>query len=335
MFLRLTLLIIGLAASYLGSLSLQGGAPADMAVGAGAILIGILCFFFLAKGLWRFLGCMTTFILMAIIVAVLFFFISGSDIVNNLTGLASSFMKKAEETQSEISENQNQPSADQVASAEGSLPVQEAPASAPEPVDPSLLVGLPPGALPPEQPEIPSKVSGKITSIVSGDVFRIGDDTVRLYGLATPIIDQKCKDASGHIYDCGYVAARMLKDFVNGDDVNCRVMNINAKGELMSACSVGSFDIGAAMVEAGWAIALPAVTQIYLPYQQKAQEGKKGMWEGQFQMPWEWAVQKAKQQQQQKERASIKVDTPKISGPRKVKKKSSGGKGLGFLGGIL
>ena len=76
MFLRLTLLVVGLASSYIGSLCFQTGSGSDMAVGGGAILIGILSFFFLGKGLWRFLGCMSTFILMAVIVAVLFFFVS-------------------------------------------------------------------------------------------------------------------------------------------------------------------------------------------------------------------------------------------------------------------
>ena len=75
MFLRLALLVIGLASSYIGSLCFQTGSGSDMAVGGGAILIGILSFFFLGKGLWRFLGCMSTFVLMAVIVAVLFFFV--------------------------------------------------------------------------------------------------------------------------------------------------------------------------------------------------------------------------------------------------------------------
>ena len=304
MFLRLTLLIIGLAASYIGSLCFQNGSGADMAVGGGALLIGILCFFFLAKGLWRFMGCLSTFILMAVIVAVLLFFISGSDMIGNLKeAVVSNFSKTG--TENEQASQEPEQLSQNPQTAEASLPM-----------DPQLLVGLPPGAMQqlPQMP--PSTVSGKISSIVSGDVFRIGQNTIRLYGLASPVIDQKCQDGTGHTYDCGYVSARMLKDFVSGDDVSCRVMNINAQNELMSACSVGSFDIGAAMVEAGWAIALPAVTPIYLPYQQKAQEGKKGMWDGRFQMPWEWIAQ----QQQTKERAS-NVSIPKI--PSRKKKKGS------------
>ena len=307
MLLRLTLLGIGLAASYVGSLCFQNGSVADMAVGGGAILIGILCFFFLAKGLWRFLGCMSTFILMAVLVGVLFFFVSGSDIIKNISAGITSAISGTDSTKEEEKE-----APQQTVSQSFQIPAEAQPVAESQPP-----VGLPPEMLQmmqqaPSAP--PSVVTGKISSIVSGDVFRMGQNTIRLYGLATPVIDQKCQDGTGHTYDCGYVAARMLKDFVSGDDVTCRVMNFNAQNELMAACSVGSFDIGAAMVEAGWAIALPAVSQIYLPYQQKAQEGKKGLWIGRFQMPWEWMAQ----QKQAQERPPAKLNIPSMP---KVKKK--------------
>lgn len=313
MILRLVLLGIGLISSYIGSLCVQHGSAPDMAVGGGALLIGILSFFFLGKGLWRFLGCATTFIIMVVIVGVLFFFISDS---GNLGDIFSKF-----------SGSQQEKAADQPSAAAGSgvqAPVpppqlqNQMPAQIPaQPQQPVPTVGLPPGMVQQMQqmPQMPpSSLTGKITSIVSGDVFRMGQHTIRLYGIASPVIDQTCWDNGGHSYECGYVSARMLKDFISGDDVTCRVMNINAQQELMAACTVGSFDIGAAMVEAGWAIALPAVTQIYLPYQQKAQEGRKGMWEGRFQMPWEWMAQ---QQQARERTADVKM--PKIRSGKKGK----------------
>ena len=122
-----------------------------MAVGAGAILIGILCFFFLGKGLWRFLGCMTTFILMAVIVGVLFFFVSGSDFSKNISGFISGF-SQSEKAPAKIQEpqevqNQQAPAAENAPAADPAA----APAAAPEqqqtPLDPQLLVGLPPGAM--------------------------------------------------------------------------------------------------------------------------------------------------------------------------------------------
>ncbi len=312
MLLRLTLLIVGLASSYLGSLCFQSGSASDMAVGGGAILIGILSFFFLGKGLWRVLGCMTTFILMAVVVGALFFFVSGSDVVNNITA---KFMGKPQPSASAA--QQQLPAAATVAA----VPTAQMPEAAPvavsqqtsSPIAEASMVGLPPSSGPKPLP-IPQVVTGRIESIVSGDVFRIGPHKIRLYGIASPLIDQNCLDQSGRSYECGYVAARMLRDFVSKDEVSCQIMNINAQQELMAACSVGTFDIGAALVEEGWAIALPAVTPVYVPYQAKAQQARSGLWAGQFQMPWEWQVE---QEQIQKQKSKIKV--PKIS----TKKKSS------------
>ena len=307
MFLRLTLLLIGLVSSYAGSLCFQTGSASDMAAGGGALLVAMLCFFFLGKGLWRFLGCMSTFILMAVIVAVIFFLISGSDMIKDAIG---GFLNKSDRPAVEETVPAVDP--DTVAVA--------VPAADPaHPLPAEAMVGLPPDMKnAPQSMQIPQMIKGHIASIVAADVFRIAPHTVRLFGIASPTIDQQCLDAGGHSYECGYVAARKLKDFVSGDEVTCRVMSINAQNELMAACTVATFDIGAAMVEAGWAVALPAVTTIYLPYQTKAQQNRSGLWAGRFQMPWEW---KAEQRQIQAETAKITV--PKLPAPVSKKKRKS------------
>lgn len=306
MLLRLTLLLIGLVSSYAGSLCFQTGSAPDMAVGGGAMLIAMLCFFFLGKGLWRFLGCMSTFVLMAVVVAVIFFLVSGSDMIKNAAG---KFLNKSEQP---AAVEETVPSVNPDAFA---VPM----ADPNQPLPPEAMAGLPPDMKnAPQSMQIPQVVKGHIASIVAADVFRIAPHTVRLFGIASPTIDQQCQDAGGHSYECGYVAARKLKDFVSGDEVTCRVMSINAQNELMAACSVATFDIGAAMVEAGWAVALPAVTTIYLPYQTKAQQNHSGLWAGRFQMPWEW---KAEQRQMQAEQAKITV--PKLPAPVSKKKRKS------------
>lgn len=303
MIFRLILLAVGLGASYIGSLCFQNGTGSDMAVGAGAIFIGILSFFFLAKGLWRLLGCLSTFLLVTIVVGVLFFLISGSDIVKNITA---SILHKTEQI-STPSQPAHPPQLPALPQAAGAAPQA---GSAPQPqqaVQPA----------PQPQPQQPPTIKGRIETIVSGDVFRMGQYTIRLFGIASPLVGQNCTDQNGHSYECGYVAARMLKNFVSGDEISCRIMNVNAQNELMAACSVGTFDIGAAMVEEGWAIALPTITPIYVPYQTKAQQAKKGLWAGRFQMPWEWEAQ---QKQIQEQKAKIKV--PNLPSPQTKKKKS-------------
>ena len=75
---------------------------------------------------------------------------------------------------------------------------------------------------------------------------------------------------------------------------------------MIATCSLGQYDIGAAMVNAGWAVADPSQNDIYLPYQQQAINNRRGLWQGQFYMPWDW-------REIQSKKAKIKVIKPKNS----------------------
>lgn len=292
--LRFGLLFLALISSYIGSLSFDSSSGVDMFVGAVALLIAILCFFFLGKGLWRFLGCFSTFILMVLLVGLIFFVFSGNA-AKILNFALDKFGPETPAPTAPPPQAGYQQQVQQVMAQENGMPQEQA---APQP----------------PAPQGPPVFSGQVESIVSGDVFRMGGQTVRLFGLATPLINQTCADAHGRSYDCGYIAARKLKEFVNNDEVVCKVMNVNPLGELIAPCSVGAFDIGAAMVEEGWAIALPSISPVYVPYEAKAKENKSGMWGGTFQTPWEWV---ADQKRVQEEKSKIKVDIPK---PKKKKK---------------
>ena len=49
-------------------------------------------------------------------------------------------------------------------------------------------------------------------------------------------------------------------------------MQQDAKGNMVGTCSLGAYDLGAALVNAGWAVAYTKYTDIYVPYQVQAQE---------------------------------------------------------------
>ena len=65
---RTVLLGMGLLGAYVGSLSFQEGSGVDMVVGLAGIGVSLLCFFVLAKALWRIFGCMIRFIIVAVVV---------------------------------------------------------------------------------------------------------------------------------------------------------------------------------------------------------------------------------------------------------------------------
>jgi len=65
----------------------------------------------------------------------------------------------------------------------------------------------------------------------------------------------------------------------------------------MGICFLGEYDIGAALVNAGWAVAYGKHTNIYMPYQYQAQRNGNGLWQGNFYMPWDWRKIQARKPQ--------------------------------------
>jgi endonuclease YncB( thermonuclease family) len=81
-------------------------------------------------------------------------------------------------------------------------------------------------------------------------------------------------------------------------------MQQDAQGNMLGVCSLGHYDIGAAIVNAGWAVAHVKYTHIYVPYENQARQNNRGLWQGQFYMPWDWRAMQA-------QRPKIKVIRPK------------------------
>ena len=82
-------------------------------------------------------------------------------------------------------------------------------------------------------------------------------------------------------------------------------MQQDARGNMVGVCSLGQYDLGAALVNAGWAVAYTKYTDIYMPYQDNAMKQRVGLWQGRFYMPWDWRAIKAK-------KPNIKVVKPKV-----------------------
>ncbi|MBR1648558.1 MAG: thermonuclease family protein [Alphaproteobacteria bacterium] len=123
--------------------------------------------------------------------------------------------------------------------------------------------------------------------VVSGDTFVIRGRYIRLFGIDAPEVKQTCANSKGRPYACGKEAMRWLQDWILDNEIDCRILKQDAKGNAVATCSYGQYDIGAALVTAGWAVVLPENT-IYQPYELQAQRARRGMWQGQFYKPWDW-----------------------------------------------
>ncbi len=130
--------------------------------------------------------------------------------------------------------------------------------------------------------------------VVNGDTLIMYGNYFKLYGIDAPESNQTCANRSGRSYNCGREAAMWLKSWIGENELECHVIRQNTKGDMEGTCSYGPYDLGAALVNAGWAVANVNVTDIYYPYEMQAQENKRGLWQGQFYMPWDWRKMQAR-----------------------------------------
>lgn len=144
--------------------------------------------------------------------------------------------------------------------------------------------------------------------VVNADTLIMYNNYFKLFGIDAPESNQTCANRSGRSYNCGREAAMWLKNWIGENELECHVIRQNTKGDMEGTCSFGPYDLGAALVNAGWAVANINVTDIYYPYEEQAKENKRGLWQGQFYMPWDWRKMQARK--------------PKIKIIRKTKKKN-------------
>ena len=146
--------------------------------------------------------------------------------------------------------------------------------------------------------------------VISGDSLRIQGINFRLFGIDAPEMNQSCSSAQGRAYQCGAASAKWLRDWIQDNELECRIMQQDQNGNMVGICMLGDYDIGAALVNAGWAVAYAKYSQIYVPYQMQAEQNRRGLWQGSFYMPWDWR--------------NIQTKKPKI----KIIKKKKKGVGL-------
>jgi endonuclease YncB( thermonuclease family) len=89
---------------------------------------------------------------------------------------------------------------------------------------------------------------------VDGNTIRIEGTTYRLWGIDAPELAQRCYP---HGWRAGIEAARTLAALVDRSPaVSCEARSVDRHGRTVALCRAGGKDLGAAMVEAGMALAV-------------------------------------------------------------------------------
>lgn len=124
--------------------------------------------------------------------------------------------------------------------------------------------------------------SGNILEIPCGSATRI-----RLYGIDAPEPAQICTLPSGTLYDCGEIAASVLRDLIGEAHPTCQVLGQDFYQRPVAICRVGTLNLNAELVRRGWALAYRD-TKTYAAIEAGAKAAKRGLWAGEFDEPRRW-----------------------------------------------
>ena len=139
-------------------------------------------------------------------------------------------------------------------------------------------------------------ISGK-TEIIDGDTIKIKGQNIRLVGIDAPEKKQLCKKPYLNLfiftfsksYPCGETSTKSLKKFINNQIILCK---IEEKKDFfkryLGVCFKGKNNINSWLVKNGHALAFRKYSKKYLNEEFYAKNNKIGLWQGTFEMPWEW-----------------------------------------------
>jgi len=112
-------------------------------------------------------------------------------------------------------------------------------------------------------------IAGRVSHVIDGDTFRLGDEKIRLWGHDTP-----------ERGDCGYKAAtEALRAAVNGRSVTCWPIERDRYGRTVARCRAGGVDLSGYMVLAGWSHDFTRYSGgAYLAAEKAARSHRRGLW---------------------------------------------------------
>ena len=126
-----------------------------------------------------------------------------------------------------------------------------------------------------------------IPKVTDGDTIRIGKTRIRLHGIDAPEQRQTCT-AHAQAWNCGEAATDALRDAIAGRVVTCTKRDTDRYGRVVAVCRAAGVDLNTWMVRQGWAVAYRRYSRDYVADEDMARTGRRGMWRGEFVMPWAW-----------------------------------------------
>ena len=143
------------------------------------------------------------------------------------------------------------------------------------------------------------EISGN-AQIIDGDTIKINSKKIRLHGIDAPEFKQKCKKPYLTIifftftkdYPCGKISTQKLQKKINNKVITCKILDIDRYKRLIGECYKRNLNLNSWLVSNGYAVAYRKYSKKYISNEINAKNEKKGIWQGKFEMPWEFRRKK-------------------------------------------
>ncbi len=129
-------------------------------------------------------------------------------------------------------------------------------------------------------------------SVIDGDTIEIHGQRIRLHGIDAPESSQECLSPNKTPWRCGQHAALVLAERLANGSIRCHPLDRDRYGRIIATCLKGSEDISKWMVANGWAVAFRRFSSDYAEDEERARRARRGLWEGSFEMPWDWRARR-------------------------------------------
>lgn len=134
----------------------------------------------------------------------------------------------------------------------------------------------------PARPQVLRATSA--ATVVDGDTFKLGRETIRLHGIDAPESQQRCVDG----WQAGVTARHALADLLAVGTPRCEKVTTDRHGRTVAICRVDGQDIGATMVRSGNAWAYTTYSLRYIPDEVLARAKRVGVHARTCMRPTEW-----------------------------------------------
>jgi endonuclease YncB( thermonuclease family) len=139
-------------------------------------------------------------------------------------------------------------------------------------------------------------LAGRAT-VIDGDTVEIAGQRIRFNGIDAPESAQHCQNASGKPYACGRDAATALDKFLAGArPTTCQFVDWDQYGRFVGDCvRADGRSVQEWLVENGHALDWVRYSNgAFAALEAAARQARRGVWQGEFQNPWDWrAAQRA------------------------------------------